>query len=166
MIKWLHHYIMWKSTPTLNNLRSLDMNSTEKKNLWIFIKSCQYLHVFSRRLPVQFYANLLDFTGAALWSIGLQSSRPVCGRESGGTLTLILFMSTQKAAQGSFLVRPVQTEGWCGLVFEGAGLHWLWGREGGWQVTIKALKRWGWDQGVPRKRRVTEPQPFPSAPQR
>lgn len=85
-------------------------------------------NTFKRRLHVQCYANLGDFIGAALWSIGLQSSRPLCGRKSGGTLTLILFMSTQRAAQGSFSVRPVQTEGWCGRVFEGAGLHWLLGR--------------------------------------
>lgn len=121
----MHYYfvrlkILWnlQYNPKVNNFMNLQF-------AWIPANTC----IFKSRLRVDCYANLGNFVGAALWSIGLQSSRPLCGRKSGGTLTLILFMSTQRAAQGSFSVRPVQTEGWCGRVFEGAGLHWLLGRE-------------------------------------
>lgn len=132
------------------------------------MKTSWYLYILTCSLHVQCYANQVDFIGAALWSIGPKSSRSVSGCKSRGTLTLILFMSTQRAAQGFFLVRPVQTEGWCGCVFEGAGQHWLWGRERerDWQVSIKALKNGAGIKGVPREGRVTELQPFPSAPQR
>lgn len=51
----------------------------------------------------------------------------------------LIYEHTKGSTRG-LLVGPVQTEGRCGWVFEGAGSHWLWGRESGWQVSLKALK--------------------------